>query len=123
MIVRTFLPRFLAAIKSGQKRQTVRLRPNRMPKVGDTISCRAWTGKPYRSKQERLGDFTIMRVADVSMRVFGVDFHVWVDNVRLEPDELLAFAKEDGFESIKDMQQAFEGMGELPLIDGIVIFW
>lgn len=35
----------------------------------------------------------------------------------------LAFAKSDGFKSVNDMLQEFESMGELPLKDGIVIYW
>lgn len=52
--VRLFKPEFAAKVLSGEKCQTVRATPKRMPTPGDRISCRAWTGAPYRSKQRIL---------------------------------------------------------------------
>jgi hypothetical protein len=109
-------------VKSGAKEQTVRLRPKRMPFVGETISCRAWTGKPYRSKQERLGDFTIKRVASITIRLLPYGELVIIVDGEIIGD-ILSFARADGFESPRDMRQEFERMGELPLKNGIVIYW
>lgn len=47
--VRMFKPQFAPLVESGKKLQTVRPTPKRMPKPGDKISLREWTGLPYRS--------------------------------------------------------------------------
>lgn len=48
--VRMFKPHFALLVESGAKAQTVRPTPKRMPKPGDRISLRCWSGAPYRSK-------------------------------------------------------------------------
>lgn len=42
--VRMFKPQFAPMVENGTKLQTVRPRPKRMPKEGDAISLRCWTG-------------------------------------------------------------------------------
>ena len=44
MIVKLFKPQFSPLVESGLKLQTVRPTPKRMPKPGDRISLREWTG-------------------------------------------------------------------------------
>jgi hypothetical protein len=110
-------------VKHGAKTQTVRRRPKRVPVAGDTISCRAWTGKPYRSKQRTLGDFVVKRVADVSMWRKDGEFLMAVDGVLLSSAETTTFAIADGFHNTEDMRREFERMGELPLFNGICIYW
>ena len=42
---------FAPMVESGDKRRTIRPRRKRPVKMGDHVSLRQWTGKPYRSKQ------------------------------------------------------------------------
>ena len=51
MKVFLFQPQFHQLILSGQKRQTIRATRKRPVRVGDELSLRYWTGKPYRSPQ------------------------------------------------------------------------
>ena len=58
MYVKMFAETFVPLIQSGKKKQTIRTFPKRtcdIPTDLDCISCRRWTGKPYRSKQEEIG--------------------------------------------------------------------
>ena len=65
--VRTFQPRFSRLVESGAKRQTIRKTPKRMPKVGDTLDAREWTGAPYRSKQRKLLEAPLVSVSEVEI--------------------------------------------------------
>lgn len=59
-----FKARFTELVASGAKRQTIRPTPKRMPKPGDWISLRCWTGRPYWSKQRVLRDAVIAVVSN-----------------------------------------------------------
>lgn len=54
MKVYLFKPRFAPMVEAGTKRQTIRPKRKHPTKVGDELSLRTWTGKPYRSKQRIL---------------------------------------------------------------------
>ena len=114
-----FKPQFAGLVECGEKLQTVRPVPKRMPKPGDKISLRTWTEKPYRSKQRVLMDSTITKVESVKfMRLHRVQF---ADGILSCEDEW-AFAKADGFESPAAMFEWFEANHGLPF-EGIVIHW
>lgn len=117
--VRMFKPQFAPLVEAGMKLQTVRPRPKRMPKPGDKISLREWTGKPYRSKQRVLKESTITKVESVKFtRLHRVQFE---DGILSCEDEW-AFAKADGFESPAAMFAWFEANHGLPF-EGVVIHW
>lgn len=109
--VRMFQPRFAPLVESGAKFQTIRNTPKVLPRVGDRVSCREWTGKPYRSKQR------VLREAEITL----------VGPVRIEFQETASranhdFARNDGFEDFWDMLAWFEKTHGLPF-DGILIQW
>ncbi len=119
MIVMTFQPRFAPLVGRGEKLQTIRAVPKRMPKVGDKISLRKWTDKPYRSKQHVLMESTITKVKPVKLtRLHRVQF----DDGILSCEDEVAFAKADGFHSPSEMFEWFEANHGLPF-EGIVIHW
>ncbi len=119
MIVRMFKPRFAPLVKSGAKRQTIRPVPKRMPKVGETISCREWSGKPYHSKQRVLREATITEVHGVSVDIVGI----WFGSNWQGAHHLLdAFSRDDGFENWDDMRDWFLRTHGLPF-EGILIRW
>jgi len=115
-----FKPQFSALVESGEKRQTVRPVPKRMPKPGDTISLRAWTGAPYRSKQRVLSEAVISGVHRVTITQDGVVCH-GISGAEYAPGND-GFAKADGFESWDQMREWFLEQHGLPF-NGIAIYW
>jgi hypothetical protein len=116
--VRMFKPRFAALVESGAKTQTVRPTPARMPRAGDKLSLRMWTGKPYRSKQRELRSATVLYVAKIKLDCFDM----WFDGVRASEAKQEAFARADGFSTADEMLDWFENEHGLPF-EGVVILW
>lgn len=113
--VRMFKPQFAGMVEDGDKLQTVRPTPERMPKAGDRISLRTWTGKPYRSKQRILREATITKVARVEITETGIAV-----NSLAEPCD--DFARADGFLDFFEFADWFRNTHGLPF-EGIVIYW
>ncbi len=110
--VRMFKPQFAPKVESCEKLQTVRPTPKRMPRPGDQISLRAWTGKPYRSKQRVLGEAVVKKV-----EAFDLDaMRLWKECDRE------AFAHADGFCDWPEMLSWFIREHGYPFT-GIVIYW
>ena len=120
--VRMFQPRFAPAVKRGLKRQTVRKRPKVMPRAGDIIDCREWTGKPYRSKQRKLCEGRITRVADIRIEARRKCPDIRIEGRWLNVAEMEAFANADGFAAAAEMGRWFDDVHGLPF-EGIVIYW
>lgn len=117
--VRMFKPQFAPLVEAGTKTQTVRPRPARMPKAGDRISLRTWTGLPYRSKQRVLREAEICRVESIVIADGAICVN---DGPYLTVDECNAFAKADGFCSANGLWDWFLANHGLPFV-GIVIHW
>ena len=117
--VRMFKPQFAGLVERGEKLQTVRPVPKRMPKTGDRISLRAWTGKPYRSKQRVLRESVITKVEKIKFtRLHRVQFE---DGI-LTCDDEWKFAVADGFETPAAMFDWFAATHGLPF-EGVLISW
>jgi hypothetical protein len=117
--VRMFKPQFADAVENGTKLQTVRPRPKRMPKPGDTISCRCWTEKPYRSKHRILKTTVVTQVSDIELTSMH---RIKLAGLILNFEDAIAFAKADGFPSPGAMFEWFDNTHGLPF-EGIVIIW
>lgn len=117
--VRLFKPQFAALVESGGKLQTVRPTPKRMPRAGDTISLRAWSSLPYRSKQRVLREAVITSVVPFSILASGLFV---IDNEQRPVWEADDFARQDGFRDANQMLVWFEANHGLPF-EGIVIYW
>lgn len=122
--VKMFKPRFAELVRSGSKRQTIRPTPKRMPKAGDIVDCRQWSGLPYRSKQIRLGEFPVSEVGTVFLTERAFELHL---NGRIfigSKDTNMArdFAQADGFDWFGDMLEWFIENHGLPF-GGILIKW
>lgn len=119
--VRLFKPRFAPLVEAGTKLQTIRPTPKRVPAPGDRISLRAWTGKPYRSKQRILRETVITHVHMVTitrLNLTSAEYGPWAySDLRRA-----VFAKADGFKDWWDMVDWFETEHGLPFA-GIVIHW
>ena len=121
-MVRMFKPQFAPLVEAGTKRQTVRPTPKRMPFVGQHLSLRTWTGRPYRSKQRVLATARVMdvqpiRITDETLGIRitpPVGMHYWPD-----PD---TFARADGFKDWPELREWFRTTHGLPFT-GILIEW
>ena len=113
--VRIFKPQFAELIECGKKLQTVRPVPVRMPSPGDTISLRAWSGLPYRSKQRVLREATIFEVSPCDI----YESAVYVNG---KPEHRHGFAVADGFTDYGELAEWFKNVHGLPF-NGIVIKW
>jgi len=108
-------------VESGLKRQTVRKRPKRMPRVCDNLSLRKWTAKAYRSKQGTLIEAPATRIQEIKIDVFDVT----IDGKKLSDPDLEKFARADGFEgwdAVENLLDYFCNRYDLPF-QGIVIHW
>lgn len=115
-----FKPQFAPLVESGEKRQTIRPEPKRMPREGDPISLRAWLGSPYRSKQRVLKEATVTEVRTVKMDDDGVNLYDgWAGYAPADIDQ---FARADGFASWAEMREWFKQTHGLPF-RGILIRW
>lgn len=116
VIVRMFQPRFAPMVEAGTKLQTIRPWPKRCPAIGQRISLRAWTGKPYRSKQRVLAEGSVTDFKVVA--IYPED--VVLDGVPVfDPD---GFARADGFRDMADMLAWFAETHGLPF-HGVMICW
>lgn len=112
------MPRFAPLVKAGTKVQTARPYPKRacdLPIAGDRISCREWSGKPYRSKQRKLCEGVITKVARVRIAKAAA----MVDGVLQWSGD---FARADGFADYYDLADWFSATHGLPF-EGILIQW
>lgn len=117
--VRMFSPCFAPQVEAGTKLQTVRPRPRRMPRPGDTISLRCWTGQPYRSKQRVLRAATVSSVRQLTITTTG---QLELDGVYLTTRGMESFAQADGFPDHEALLAWFRTTHGLPF-HGIVIAW
>lgn len=111
-------PRFEEAVVSGRKPHTIR--PHRRDgrpraRVGEPLSIRVWTGKPYRSKQHEIAQVVVTEVSEciVGTHAAMVDF-VIMDS---EP-----FARADGFADWNELTSWFRSTHGLPFV-GVLIRW
>lgn len=114
-----FQPRFVPLVQDGRKTQTIRRERKRPIKVGDELSLREWTGKPYRSKQMEIGKGVVTNVDRISF----IPPWVWVNDVPLGPKKEEALALADGFRDYSDMILWFLKNHEGKRFDGVVIQW
>lgn len=121
--VRMFQPQFEEAIVSLRKPHTVRKRPLRMPEPGDRLSCRVWTGLPYRSPQREFFRGRITKVEDFVLMHLGKRMRVGLQWQTAA--EAQAFARADGFEDYEAMLRWFDRTHDLARapFEGIVIHW
>jgi hypothetical protein len=98
-----FEEQFVEKIRRGDKFSTCRL-PRRLElNSGDLLDLRRWSGKAYRSPQERIALVHCTLVHSVTISAFGVqnDEDEWLDEGE--------FAKNEGFFGVNDMMHYFLG--------------
>lgn len=122
MIVKMFQPRFADLVTSGEKTQTIRPMPKRMPKKGDEISLRKWADKPYRSKHVELNSGVITNVSAISITRETAAKIIDLHPVPLPCERLDEFAQRDGFQNWDELSAWFQKTHGLPF-SGILIEW
>lgn len=127
MIVLTFQPRFAGLVRTGAKRQTIRLERKRPIKPGDELSLREWSGRPYLSKQnvlrdgERCSSTEEFRIENHGFEDFNLTmFHLNGNMLDLLDMEKLALA--DGFSDLYEMYTWFCKTHGIPF-KGVLIKW
>lgn len=102
-----FKPQFAPLVKSGQKRQTIRPMPKRMPRVGDLESWREWSGKPYRSKTRELATVKLTHVSKIKFEETGTVDSIEGFAITMEKSAEFKsenqFAQADGFVNFEEM--------------------
>jgi len=130
--IKLYQPEFEPKILKGDKVGTFRPWPatSALPARFDIISCRVWTGAPYRSKQRQFASYTITGVYPVVIGNFGMAVEVPEKRLERHYDAtkkkdlavLNQVAIGDGFESWSKMLAWFSGRYDLPF-RGIWIYW
>jgi hypothetical protein len=116
-----FQDRFADKVRDGSKPHTIR--KTARCKVGDTLSLRRWSGKPYRSKQELLRTETCIGVHPVRIEnVPGRGFAVVANGYGMTQTEIERLALDDGFDGAEEMAEWFADTHGLPF-DGFLIRW
>jgi len=129
--VRMFKPRFAKLVKAGKKLQTIRPIPKRIPRCGDTLSLRMWTGKPYRSKQRVLLETKLDRIEVIRIDENGIIKPPGEGSILAVMGEKLCvlegvnadrYARADGFKDWNEMRDWFNTEHGLPF-DGVALYW
>lgn len=118
-----FKPQFVPHILSGDKCHTIRAPRKHPDEPGDTMHL--YSG--LRTKKATL----LMRVPCVKVEEIKIDTHrvhpggqwqeqIWVDGIRLAPDEREALARKDGFACFGEMMHFWTG--RLPF-EGNIFHW
>jgi hypothetical protein len=97
-----FQPRFVEAVESGRKRQTIRPPRKRPIMAGDTLYLSSWTGSPYRSPVKLLAVAICLSVQPIVIGR-GLRNSVCVSGRELEGWEKVELAHADGFKHLDDM--------------------
>jgi hypothetical protein len=120
-----FNDRFVEAIKNGCKRQTIRLKRKHPIVQGERVCLRRWTGKPYRSKQEKIIEVEILDandfIIDYAYGRISTELKFILDGYRLSLPELRSLALKDGFSKTSDFVKFFRQY-KMPF-NGILYTW
>ncbi|KAF0176487.1 MAG: hypothetical protein FD161_3026 [Limisphaerales bacterium] len=131
MNVFTFKPRFEAPALAGVKIHTLRgHRKDGKPRaqVGERISLRVWTGRPYASKQREFAQATVEHVVPVHvtrLRILRADqWDNFSRGIGPEPTSLdrRQIARRDGFANWREMKAFFQAESGLPF-SGVMVVW
>ena len=113
--------RFVAKVKDGSKKQTIRRKGKRRIKVGDFLSHREWKGIAYAlgAYQNTIKLSQCTRVFD--LRILSKSL-VTVDSRRLSAAERELLAVADGFDNWRQMFSWFSDLYAIPF-EGDLIEW
>lgn len=112
-----FAPKFVAAVASGLKLQSIRDTARCQP--GDLLSLRAWEGVAYRSKQRVLREGICVSVEPIAIDVgeanlFNAAWGLSIEVAGVVVLDLDGFARADGFDGEADMIRWYGGVRKSP---------
>lgn len=113
-----FQPQFEPLIVSGRKYHTIRPKRKIPLRVGQPLSLRVWTGKPYRSPQRQFHETDVKKVVAVEI---GMDA-ILVAGVELSLEAQNSLAYHDGFADVECLRNWFLATHGLPFA-GELIYW
>jgi hypothetical protein len=125
MNVFTFKNRFEAPALAGTKIHTMRgHRRDGRPRavVGERISLRVWTGRPYASKQREFAQATVEQVAPVEIEKYRTRLWIGIGGEPLPLQQWNSLARHDGFADIRELLDWFEAENGLPF-KGVLVVW
>ena len=119
MPVLNFRSKFVPAIESGLKRQTIRSKRTRgNPKPGDTLYL--YTG--MRGKNcKRIATVQCKRVCDIQIENQPRPILI-MDGVKASNTSVKLLAENDGFDTVDEFYEFFRFTYGLPF-DGLLIWW
>ncbi len=89
-------------------------------KVGETISLRVWTGRPYNSKQREFARAVVKAVFPIRIYDCGIQLHATRREVRWYGRQRIA--RNDGFGGVTEMLEWFRNTHGLPF-EGVLVKW
>jgi hypothetical protein len=102
----SFQKQFVPFVESGEKTHTIRGKRKNRPKPGQTF----YGYYAMRTKQcRKLIQSTITRVQDIEIILGPFGMEITIDDERLSPDEIVALARRDGFDSASSMEKFWNG--------------
>lgn len=116
-----FSARFAPLVQSGAKLCTIRPPRKRPIHKGDLLDLRAWTGKPYRSKQRKLRMAVCLKVSSIEMDSIGGLVHLLRQSGNY-CEKAEAFARREGFQDRREMIAWFKSTHGFPFT-GQLIEW
>jgi hypothetical protein len=119
------MPQFEAPIRAGIKDQTIRGKRKFPYKIGEVVSLRVWTGRPYMSPQREFAQAEIELVIDFGLKPDDNNglFSWFVGGEKLRyASEIHALAVRDGFTTAASMTEFFLTAHRLPF-DGDIYRW
>lgn len=113
----SFQQQFCSPVERGDKTHTIRGKRKHRPKPGQPF----YGYYAMRTKQcRKLIESTITRVQDIEIILGPFGMEITLDGERLSPDEIVALAKRDGFDSAASMEKFW--VGRYPF-EGDIIHW
>ena len=121
MKVLMFRPEFCDAVTSGRKRMTIRPARKYPVKVGERLSLRKWSGRPYGSPHTVLLDTVCTATDYVTIGEHAITVYDAVyPEICPGADK---FAQDDGFLDYKHMKEWFKDTHKCLPFRGIRIQW
>lgn len=121
MAVLMFRPQYRPKITSGIKSNTIRPERRRKLKIGQPVSLRVWSGKPYRSPQIEFGRAVIDTVRQIMIEPDAVTLYLPLE--KITGAALENFAVKDGFSAWNEMVGFFRETHKSLPFRGSLIVW
>jgi uncharacterized protein YqfB (UPF0267 family) len=114
-----FIKRFANDVECLKKRQTIRPKRRRQVKPGDRLIF--YTGQRTKCCR-KLGEGYCLSVSDIIFEMENFHLSIYVDNIKLNMNQIFELARADGFKTIPDFVNFFYSKYGFPF-SGNLIKW